>query len=63
MIEIFPQPLWPNYQVRQLTEDELDLVMDAILVTGIDQITDEVDDNSANIIADASTTVITYYDD
>ena len=30
MIEIFPQPLWPNYQVRQLTEDELDLVMDAI---------------------------------
>ncbi len=63
MIEIFPQPLWPNYQVRQLTDDELDLVMDAILVTGIDQITDEVDDNSANIIADASTTVITYYDD
>ncbi len=63
MIEIFPQPLWPNYQVRQLTEDELDLVMDAITATGIDQITDEVDDNSANIIADASTTVITYYDD
>jgi hypothetical protein len=63
MIEIFPQPLWPNYQVRQLTDDELDLVMDAILVTGIDQITDEVDDNSANVIADASTTVITYYDD
>ena len=63
MIEIFPQPLWPNYQVRQLTEDELDVVMDAITATGIDQITDEVDDNSANIIADASTTVITYYDD
>ena len=63
MIEIFPQPLWPNYQVRQLTDEELDLVMDSILATGIDQITDEVDDNSANIIADASTTVITYNDE
>jgi hypothetical protein len=63
MIEIFPQPMWPNYQVRQLTEEELDVVMDAIAVTGIDQITDEVDDSSANVIADASTTVITYYDD
>jgi hypothetical protein len=63
VIEIFPQPLWPNYQVRQLTEDDLDVVMDAIAVTGIDQITDEVDDSSANVIADASTTVITFYDD
>ena len=55
--------MWPNYQVRQLSEDDLDVVMDAIAVTGIDQITDEVDDSSANVIADASTTVITYYDD
>ena len=62
MIEIFP-PSWPNYQVRQLSEDDLDVVMDAIAVTRIDQITDEVDDSSANVIADASTTVITYYDD
>jgi hypothetical protein len=60
-IEIFPQPLLPNYQTVQLSEDDLLFVLEELDALGFAEIESDVNDEAANMVADASTTVTTFY--
>jgi hypothetical protein len=60
--EIFPGPLVPPYEVKDVSDllPDLEEMLDRI---GIADITEEIDDQAAGTIADASTTVLTYFDE
>lgn len=60
-IEIFPQPLLPNYQAIQLGEEDMLFVLEELDALGFTEIEDEVNNEAANMVADASTTVTTFY--
>ena len=60
-IEIFPQPLLPNYQSIQLGEEDMLFVLEELDVLGFAEIESEVNNEAANMVADASTTVTTFY--
>jgi hypothetical protein len=60
-IEIFPQPLLPNYQAIQLGEDDMLFVLEELEALGFAEIEDEVNNEAANMVADASTTITTFY--
>jgi hypothetical protein len=60
--EIFPGPLVPPYEVKDISDllPDLEEMLERI---GIADITEEIDDQAAGTIADASTTVLTYFDE
>jgi hypothetical protein len=60
--EIFPGPLVPPYEVKDVADlvPDLQEILDRI---GIADITEEIDDQAAGNVADASTTVLTYFDE
>jgi hypothetical protein len=60
--EIFPGPLVPPYEVTDVSDllPDLEEMLDRI---GIADITEEIDDQAAGNVADASTTVLTYFDE
>ena len=60
-IEIFPQPLLPNYQSIQLGEEDMLFVLEELDALGFAEIESEVNNEAANMVADASTTVTTFY--
>jgi len=60
-IEIFPQPLLPNYQAIQLGEEDMLFVLEELDALGFTEIEDEFNNEAANMVADASTTVTTFY--
>ena len=60
-IEIFPQPLLPNYQAIQLGEEDMLFVLEELEALGFAEIEDEVNNEAANMVADASNTVTTFY--
>ncbi|HKY49030.1 MAG TPA: hypothetical protein VJQ79_13720 [Acidimicrobiia bacterium] len=60
-IEIFPQPLLPNYQAIQLGEEDMLFVLEELDALGFTEIEDEINNEAANMVADASTTVTTFY--
>ena len=60
-IEIFPQPLLPNYQSIQLDDETMLFVLEELDALGFGDIDSEVNDEAANMVADASTTVTTFY--
>ena len=60
-IEIFPQPLLPNYQSIQLDDETMLFVLEELDALGFADIDSEVNDEAANMVADASTTVTTFY--
>jgi hypothetical protein len=60
-IEIFPQPLLPNYQSVQLDEETRLFVLEELDALGFAEIDSEVNNEAANMVADASTTVTTFY--
>jgi hypothetical protein len=60
-IEIFPQPLLPNYQAIQLGEEDMLFVLEELDALGFTEIEDEVNNEAANMVADASTTITTFY--
>lgn len=60
-IEIFPQPLLPNYQAIQLGEEDMLFVLEELDALGFTEIEDETNNEAANMVADASTTVTTFY--
>jgi len=62
-IEIFPSPLLPNYQVTTLSESQLSSVLAMVEEIGLPDIDDETDNEAANFVADASTEVITFWDE
>ena len=60
--EIFPGPLVPPYEVKDVSDlvPDLEEILDRM---GVADITEEIDDQAAGNVADASTTVITYFDE
>ena len=60
-IEIFPQPLLPNYQSIKLGEEDMLFVLEELDALGFAEIESEVNNEAANMVADASTTVTTFY--
>lgn len=60
-IEIFPQPLLPNYQSIQLGEEDMLFVLEELDALGFAEIESEVNNEAANMVADASTAVTTFY--
>lgn len=61
---IFPGPLVPTYQVQQISEADMDLIMDLVREIRLpDMVEDEFDDSAASFVADATTEVITYWDE
>jgi hypothetical protein len=60
-IEIFPQPLLPNYQSVQLDEDTMLFVLEELDALGFADIESEVNNEASNMVADASTSVVTFY--
>jgi hypothetical protein len=60
-IEIFPQPLLPNYQAIQLGEEDILFVLEELDALGFTEIEDEFNNEAANMVADASTTITTFY--
>ena len=60
-IEIFPQPLVPNYQSIKLGEEDMLFVLEELDALGFAEIDSEVNNEAANMVADASTTVTTFY--
>jgi len=62
-IMIFPGPLVPSYMVARLSESQLDAVLAMVENIGLPDIEDETDDSAMNIVADASTEVVTYWDE
>lgn len=59
---IFPGPLLPNMQQVTLTADQMDDIRVLIDAIGLPDMTDFVNDDANNFVADAGTTVATYVD-
>jgi hypothetical protein len=59
----FPGRLLPPYMVATLDGGQLNAVLAMVEDIGLPEIEDEVDDRAAGMIADASTEVITYWDE
>lgn len=63
IILIFPGPLLPNYQVAQATDEQMRRVLELVEEIGLPGIDHEIDDSAMDMVADASTEVVTYWDD
>ena len=63
VIMIFPGPLLPNYQIVQLTEEKVNGILDLVDEIGLPGMTSELDDSAASNVADATTEVVTYWDE
>jgi hypothetical protein len=61
MIAIFPGPLLIPYQQTQLDEETMLFVLEELDTLGFVNIVDETNNDAANFIADASNTVVTFY--
>jgi hypothetical protein len=59
---IFPGPLLPNMQQVKLASDQMDDIQVLIDAIGLPNMTDYVNNDAANFVADAGTTVATYLD-
>jgi hypothetical protein len=60
-IEIFPGPLVPNYQKTVLDEDMQLFVLEELDALDFDAIQNETNDEATNSVADAPTTVTTFF--
>jgi hypothetical protein len=63
VIQIYPGPLLPNLQTGRLDEETFQFTLEEIEAIGLSEMTDEVDDEASSRVADATTTVVTFYDD
>lgn len=62
-IAIFPGPLVPNYQVTRIDDQQMQLVLDLVEEMGLPEMERGLDDTAASFVADATTEVITYWDE
>jgi hypothetical protein len=60
---IFPGPLLPNVQVTSVDAATLDEIMLLVEELGLPEIDERIDDSAADMVADATTEVITYFDE
>jgi hypothetical protein len=63
VIAIYPGPLLPNYQVARLSETQVDEILALVDRIGLPDMEHETDDSAASKVADATTEVVTYWDD
>jgi hypothetical protein len=63
VILVYPGPLLPNYQETQLTDDEVDELTGLVEAIGLPGMVSETDDSAAAQIADATTEVVTFWDE
>jgi hypothetical protein len=63
VIEIYPGPLLPNYQTTQLTEDLVQGLLTLIDEIGLPEMDSELDDSAMATVADATTEVVTFWDE
>lgn len=63
VILIYPGPLLPNYQVTQVTDEQIDELMTLIEEIGLPGMESGLDDSAAATVADATTEVVTYWDE
>lgn len=60
---IFPGPLLPNVQVTEVTDAQMDEIRELVEELGLPGIDELIDDSNAEMVADATTEFITYYDE
>jgi hypothetical protein len=61
-VTIYPGPLVPQYRISQISEDQMDSVLDIVEEMGLPDMVDELDDGHGQTVADATTEVVTYWD-
>lgn len=61
MIDIYPGPMVSSYQQSQLDEEMMLFVLEELDALDFDAIDREVNNEAANMVADASTTVVTFF--
>ena len=59
----FPGRLIPNYQVATISDQQMRLVLELVDEIGLPEIEREIDDTAASRVADATTEVVTYWDE
>jgi hypothetical protein len=59
----FPGPLLPRYVMAQLTPSQVDALLSLVEDIGLPGIDDEADNSANQFVADASTEMVTYWDD
>lgn len=62
-ILVYPGPLLPNYQVTSIDNDQMGRVLDLIDEIGLPEMDHEIDDSASSRVADATTEVVTYWDE
>ena len=62
IIMIFPGPLLPNYQVVQASDEQIAQVLELVEEIGLPEIDHEIDDSAMDMVADAGTEMVTYWD-
>jgi hypothetical protein len=62
VIDIYPGPLLPNYQVVSLDQARVDTILRFVDDIGLPTMNVEEDDSAVDHVADATTTVFTYWD-
>ena len=60
---VFPGPLLPNVQVTTIGDGTRDELLELVEALGLPEIDERIDDSGAEMVADASTEVITYHDE
>lgn len=60
---IFPGPLVPNVQVTELGPVQMDEILQLVEEMGLPEIDELIDDSNADMVADATTEFITYFDE
>ena len=63
VIAIYPGPLLPNYQVVEVPDDQIRAVLDLVDEIGLPDFEEERDDSANQFVADATTEVVTYWDE
>ena len=63
VIAIYPGPLLPNYQLARLDEGQVDEILALVERIGLPAMENEIDDSAAANVADATTEVVTYWDE
>lgn len=63
VIAIYPAPLLPNFLVGSITEDQMNEVLDLVDEIGLPDFTDETDETNGQGVADATTEIVTYWDE
>lgn len=60
---IFPGQLLPNVQVARLAEGDVARILELVAAAGLPDITEELNTEYANTVADAPNTVVRYFDE